>query len=183
MKEFVEKLIGRLEEESDYEPIDYDYCDMCCSDEEHFISTHKAKEIVNQLAEEYNNDIVNQLAMKYAICLTKFGVDITEKLETATQNAMALEQAYIRGRQDERDRFAKWQDEYNNGWISCSERLPEKYGEYLCCNEYGEFILGYPVAKHSDDGFYVETDTEGLDYVIAWQPLPQPYKENENGNI
>lgn len=54
MKEFIDKLIGRLEEESDYEPIDYDYCDMSCSGEEHFISTHKAISIVNQLAEEYN---------------------------------------------------------------------------------------------------------------------------------
>lgn len=55
MNEFIEKLIERLEEESDYEPIDYDYCDMSCSDEEHFISTHKAIKIVNQLAKEYNN--------------------------------------------------------------------------------------------------------------------------------
>ena len=56
MKEFIEKLIDRLEEESDYKPIDYDYCDMSCSDEEHFISTHKAIQIVSQLAEEYLPD-------------------------------------------------------------------------------------------------------------------------------
>lgn len=56
MKEFIEKLIDRLEEESDYEPIDYDYCDMSCSDEEHFISTHKAIQIVSQLAKEYVPD-------------------------------------------------------------------------------------------------------------------------------
>ena len=55
MKEFIEKLIGRLEEERDYEPIDYDYCDMSCTGEEHFISTHKAIEIVNELAEEHKD--------------------------------------------------------------------------------------------------------------------------------
>lgn len=57
MKQFIDKLIGRLEEESDYEPIDYDCCDISCTDEQHFIATDKAIEIVNQLAEEHKDDI------------------------------------------------------------------------------------------------------------------------------
>lgn len=71
----------------------------------------------------------------------------------------------------------------NDGWIPCSERLPEEYGEYLCCNRSGEYILGFPNAKILGDGFYVDNDTEGLDNVTHWQPLPslpQPYKEDEN---
>ena len=41
-----EAVVKQLEEQSDYEPIDYDYCDMSCSGEEHFIETHKAIDIV-----------------------------------------------------------------------------------------------------------------------------------------
>jgi len=65
----------------------------------------------------------------------------------------------------------------NNGWIPCSERLPEKYGEYLCCDEYGEYIIGYPTARVSSDDYYVETEHEIMNNCIAWQPLPDPYIE------
>ena len=44
----VDKVVAELEEESDYEPIDYDYCDMSCSGEEHFIVTDKAIDIVRK---------------------------------------------------------------------------------------------------------------------------------------
>ena len=43
-----DKVVAELEEESDYEPIDYDYCDMSCSGEEHFIVTDKAIDIVRK---------------------------------------------------------------------------------------------------------------------------------------
>ena len=69
MKEFIDKLIERLEEESDYEPIDYDYCDMSCSGEEHFISTHKAISIVNELAEEYK---VSEMPTGWIPCSERF---------------------------------------------------------------------------------------------------------------
>ena len=68
----------------------------------------------------------------------------------------------------------------NNGWIPCSERLPAKYGEYLCVNKYGSYILGYPYRKKADDDLImVETDNEIMLEVIAWQPLPEPYKESD----
>lgn len=55
--------------------------------------------------EELQDKMINDLAMNYAICLVKYGVDIREKWETAIQNKMALEQAYLRGRSDERKRI------------------------------------------------------------------------------
>ena len=76
------------------------------------------------------------------------------------------------------------EQENNNGWIPCSERLPEKYAEYLCVNKYGSYILGYPYRNKADDDLImVETENEIMLEVIAWQPLPQPYKESDaNGN-
>lgn len=68
---------------------------------------------------------------------------------------------------------------YNNGWIPCSERLPENYGTYLCCDKYGNFILGYPIARVSSNNFYVETECEIMNDCIAWQPLPPAYVPKE----
>ena len=69
--------------------------------------------------------------------------------------------------------------EYNNGWIPCSERLPETYGDYLCCDNYGEYIIGFPNKRDSNDDdyveYYVETEHEIMNDCIAWQPLPDPY--------
>lgn len=42
----VEKVVAELKNESDYEPIDYDYYDMPCTDEQYFIATGTAIDIV-----------------------------------------------------------------------------------------------------------------------------------------
>ena len=63
---------------------------------------------------------------------------------------------------------------YNNGWIPCNEMLPDEYGEYLVtkrtfgwnCEEY----VSNDIAYFDNDGFH-KADT-----VIAWKPLPEPYK-------
>ena len=67
-------------------------------------------------------------------------------------------------------------DEYNNGWIPCSERLPEtnqmvlateKDSEYviLCCYE---FFEGYGYGFNGSNG-----------NVIAWMELPSAYRPKE----
>ena len=40
-------------------------------------------------------------AYLYAVNLARYGVDVTEKWETATQQSASLHRAYIRGRYDE----------------------------------------------------------------------------------
>ena len=70
-----------------------------------------------------------------------------------------------------------------NGWIPCSEKLPEdgkevlvwyeyfRYGNYNCM--YQTFGIGYQF-----DGFW-SGDVQGhKSRCIAWQPLPEQYKEN-----
>ena len=64
-----------------------------------------------------------------------------------------------------------------DGWILCSERLPEEYGEYLCCDNYSNYIIGYPTKRVAYDEYYVETECEIMEDCIAWQPLPEPYKQ------
>ena len=75
-------------------------------------------------------------------------------------------------------------EEYNGGWILCSERLPEpnqkvivsymdRYigGSYgVCEGQYVYILNSWDISDYmSDDDFE----------VIAWQPLPEPFKERD----
>ena len=84
--------------------------------------------------------------------------------------------------------------EYNNGWILCSERLPEEGGYYLVTyhgwsnGDYlpkfddtyvrrlhyqkSERFTGWNHPRYCDDKAENDTNRE----VIAWQPLPEPYQ-------
>ena len=65
-----------------------------------------------------------------------------------------------------------------NQWIPCSERLPDE-------PEYG--VDGYIVqskdiaepysAYWGEDETWTDSDCNVIDDVIAWMPLPEPYKE------
>lgn len=88
------------------------------------------------------------------------------------------------------DYVVKWLNDYfefageakvsceNNGWIPVEEKLPESDGFYLatldgeiCGQE--EAFTGLAEFEH---GKWID-DEEGYKCVLAWQPLPEPYKE------
>lgn len=74
------------------------------------------------------------------------------------------------------DIVKRLEKEYNNGWIPCNERLPEKSGEYLTYVDYADetFIA---IDEIDCDGIIKEWNCTPNYHVIAWQPLPKPYKE------
>ena len=83
----------------------------------------------------------------------------------------------------------------SNGWIPCSDRLPEESGYYLVTYhdwsdgnflpkyddtyvrrlhyQISEHFVGWNYHKNVDDRAENDCHKE----VIAWQPLPEPYKE------
>lgn len=67
-------------------------------------------------------------------------------------------------------------EEYKGGWIACSERLPEANQKVLTCDKDGWISVNVNMPYIG-----VRNDFE-CGYYVAWQPLPQPYKENENEN-
>lgn len=78
------------------------------------------------------------------------------------------------------------EEEYNVGWIPCSERLPEEsFGclvTVMDCEPSTqtdfENILPYFVGY--DGHRWNDADGEEIPFeVIAWQPLPEPYKESD----
>lgn len=88
-------------------------------------------------------------------------------------------------------------DEKENGWIPVSERLPEDEKEYLVTLEkiYGIPDTFFGIAnylKFGDSGYWNEKKYGYLEWdkysdghagtkmykVVAWRPLPEPYKED-----
>ena len=70
-------------------------------------------------------------------------------------------------------------------WIPCSERLPMQTGEYLVTVEMEGVIF---VEKYeftptpngwADPDIRYRDAINWNDYVIAWQPLPEPYEVGE----
>lgn len=80
--------------------------------------------------------------------------------------------------------------EYNNGWIPCGKRLPVGK-EWEITDEdgdvYHKHVLCYTdnrdvpvsVAFYQED-VWLTADTYDTINVIAWQPLPAPYKPKED---
>ena len=62
----------------------------------------------------------------------------------------------------------------SNGWIPCSERLPDTYDNLLICQSNGYVGVGYSTLKEFRD-----LNSYPYDDVIAWQPLPAPYQKGE----
>ena len=71
-------------------------------------------------------------------------------------------------------------------WIPCNERLPESYGKYIVTSGnsvsvvvhmlcYGEAMSDNPCWFFYDSEYGYVT----VDDVIAWMPLPEPYKGKE----
>ena len=64
-------------------------------------------------------------------------------------------------------------EQYNNGWIPCSERLP-KYGEVVMCSCTNS---GITISCITHKGVKPSKSVRfGQHIVIAWQPLPAPYQ-------
>ena len=95
------------------------------------------------------------------------------------------------------DYIENMDDEKENGWIPVSERLPEDEKECLVTLEkvYGTPEKLYGIAnylKFGDAGYWNEKKYGYLEWdkysdghggtkmykVVAWRPLPEPYKED-----
>jgi len=67
-------------------------------------------------------------------------------------------------------------EEEDDGWISVKKRLPEGK-EVIAQNKDGEMLIGYVYYSEEMEWYECESESMYLTNVIAWQPLPKPYKE------
>ena len=73
-------------------------------------------------------------------------------------------------------------EEYNGGWIPCSERLPEENGMYLCTQNSYDLATNKNIIRVSTElvEFYNGKWRRAKNLVIThWQPLPEPFKERD----
>ena len=93
----------------------------------------------------------------------------------------------------------KLTEQYNNDWIPCSERLPEERDWCLAVFEevdtgfiglpyIAEYLMGKHTIATTEDGWIIHNCTDREDVsseyykklrCVAWQPLPEPYKERD----
>lgn len=81
--------------------------------------------------------------------------------------------------QEVAEEFATDTNVGTNGWIPCSVRLPEECTEVLVSVKEIDGIF-YTRTSWVQDGVWVIKKTPLQPTVVAWQPLPEPYKESED---
>ena len=75
-------------------------------------------------------------------------------------------------------------EEYKGGWIACSDRLPDKaWYEVIATleNGYGQRRVTIIFTGYGDSQWHCNHKEFDLDVwkVIAWQPLPEQFKERD----
>lgn len=69
-------------------------------------------------------------------------------------------------------------------WIQCSERLPNSQTEVIvsCRDDSADTIYRYTASGWiTTNGEYWIVDNEINPYVVAWMPLPEPWKGEQHG--
>ncbi|MEE3344509.1 MAG: DUF551 domain-containing protein [Bacilli bacterium] len=67
-----------------------------------------------------------------------------------------------------------------NGWIPCSERLPEEDGEYLVTTKWKGSYSGDVYIETNIDVYWEKLKEWDNNDIIAWMPLPEPYVPDIN---
>ena len=72
------------------------------------------------------------------------------------------------------------EEEYNDGWIACSERLPEDDSICIVTVEYpnNETVVDYGWFDRKKVCWFVGMQEFRTSNILAWQPMPEPFKEN-----
>ena len=70
-------------------------------------------------------------------------------------------------------------EEYHGGWIPCSERLPEDDSICIVTVEYpnNEIVVDYGWFDRNGVCWFVGMQEFRTSNILAWQPLPEPFKE------
>ena len=126
----------------------------------------KAIEIVKQEAEQYQSSEIGFISKTEVLTLIeeiKCNDDIPKNYGTLLDIMRMI-------------RNMPTVDNTDNGWIPCSERLP-KYGEVVMCScTNGGITISCITHKGVTPSKSVRF---GQHSVIAWQPLPEPFKERD----
>lgn len=169
MKEFVEKLIERLEELKEQNKFSFtlhkDYEDLSRAK-----AYSNAIEIVKDLASEHNNNVIIDEQYCWQTCGSTEHCKECRRLSN--------------GDIDYYENYDFMVEEHSNGWIPCSERLPEISNSYLvtkmCENDENPiYETAHEIFWTNDKKWDCERDEYCEWKVTAWQNKLAPYKKGE----
>lgn len=161
MKSVFEKIVERLEEKSHWTKSTFDEDGYCNDDSEEVIYLHNAIEIVNQAAKEYGDGWIS-VKDRLPDVETEVLILTRKKYTGGNFKDIITTAMYEDGTVSEHDSIWRWEDiegewdEENDCYI-----IPEGWWENRHYNP--------------DEVYNNVVDDE----VIAWQPLPEPYKPKE----
>lgn len=112
-------------------------------------------------------------------------MNVFEKIREKLEDAQSWEDVDGKPRFTFRDKFMldvaiqivkNLEQEHNNGWIPCSEELPEEHECVIvsCLCDEEELIR---MACYDNKIGWQVYENDYLGEVIAWQPLPKPFVE------
>ena len=113
---------------------------------------------------------------------------ILEKLEELQNNLLSqtegdavLQVGVINGVMYSRKIVQEVAEEYNGGWIPCSERLPEDDSICIVTVEYpnNKTMVDYGWFDRKNVCWFVGMQEFRTSNILAWQPLPEPFKERD----
>ena len=122
---------------------------------------------------QFIEKLITRLEKDNRIGRKSFEAIVDDINQLAESHHIHCEQEYMKGYEDARK---------NVGWIPVSERLPEDCSDVICITHLKGYvgmnvvILWYNAKLRK----WMDTTDEVIDNnleVVAWQPLPQPYKE------
>ena len=97
---------------------------------------------------------------------------ILEEIDEEIRASISFQSRRVYGLQKARDIIRKYM---NDGWIPVEERLPEAEQEHvLACRRDGSIDTAR-YSPYSDRWYVGSMCSVSLD-IIAWRPLPEPYR-------
>ena len=109
--------------------------------------------------------------------------ELQNNLLSQTEGDVSVQVGIINGVMYSKKIVQEVAEEYNGGWIPCSERLPVAGKRYLVSAIWKDKDFEKSAvydAVYGSDGLWHSYNYEPVSYkVIAWQPLPEPFKERD----
>ena len=139
---------------------------------------------------EFARKLINRLEDEILTCQSAYTELIIGMCGNSAENYVCEMHTYEKVKKIINELAEEFANDTNvgaNRWIPCSERLPneEEMKKAYCRNTYGsEFIVMVdgatkPTTLYRTLDGYWKDDSSNFYKVIAWQPLPAPYKEGE----
>ena len=114
--------------------------------------------------------------------------ELQNNLLSQTEGDVNLQVGVINGVMYSKKIVQEVAEEYNNGWIPCSERLPEEddtlylvsYKKIFFDKSFYFYDIAYLYTFPNGNRYWVSAKSDNVrqvSKVSAWQPLPEQYKE------